>query len=79
MTGRPIATMTVSEYLEFCSHAGSIPAQTPVIASVNACTEKKEDILSVKTSVNPKQNAVEKSAAPANKSSALEMLRSVSG
>ncbi len=75
ITGRPIATMTVAEFLEFKRFCGeengqnTMPAPEPVKFSVHE--EKTE----VAHKSSPVTNKTEKS----RKSTALEMLKSVNG
>lgn len=77
ITGRPIATMTVSEYLEFCRFSPDVNSVTtnkktePVVAPVRE--EKKAPVIKEKTSTNP-----EPLSEPSRKT-ALDMLKSVSG
>ncbi len=81
LTGRPIATMSVAEYLEFCNYIkdNQNVSETPnVMPKVTINETQKEQAFSpapIKKSASiPKQNVKE-----SNPQSALSLLQSVSG
>ena len=74
LTGRPIATMTVSEYLEFqsfCNDTKVITPQTSEPVKISVHEEKTESV--------HKPVTVPAKAEKSRKNTALEMLKSVNG
>lgn len=83
ITGRPIATMTVAEYLAFCEYDQKYgrnicitPDNQPVIQKTKPVTHENKEIQNSET--GKATNKPVSKPAKTNKS-ALDMLRSVSG
>ncbi len=80
LTGRPISTMTVSEYLEFLNF-NSVPKSdisshsSDISVHDNVTTPVSEEKHTEKPAEKPKSAAVQKQ----KNNSALEMLKSVKG
>lgn len=91
MTGRPIASMTVTEYLQFASSAARNHLVSDIQAKENEIIREREQeamvipddtkkpVTMMPVSVEKKESISRKSTAVNKENTALEMLRSISG
>lgn len=86
LTGKPVASMTVTEYLQFASSASVIhPVPVPVPDSraykddISREIQKKTDVISEEERSEKKESERSKSTEANKENVALEILQSISG